>query len=43
MEEYQKIKTTIKDWDEADRYIDLWDKVWYAKFVKVVYDYDAEV
>ena len=31
------------DWDEANRYVDLWSKVWYAKFVKVVYDYDVEV
>ena len=31
------------DWDEANRYIDLWSKVWYKKFVKAVYDYDAEV
>ena len=31
------------DWDEADRYIDLWSKAWYKKFVKAVYDYDAEV
>ena len=31
------------DWDEANRYIDLWSKVWYKKFVKAVYDYDTEV
>jgi hypothetical protein len=31
------------DWDEANRYVDLWSKVWYKKFVKAVYDYDAEV
>lgn len=30
------------DYDEASRYIDLW-RVWYKKFVKAVYDYDAEV
>lgn len=32
-----------ENWDEANRYVDLWSKVWYAKFVKVVYDYDVEV
>ena len=31
------------DWDGADRYIDLWTKVWYAKFTKAVYNYDVEV
>lgn len=31
------------DWDEANRYVDLWSKVWYPKFVKVVYGYDVEV
>ena len=31
------------DWDEADRYIDLWDKTWYKKFVKAVYDYEMGV
>lgn len=30
------------DWDEANRYVDLWSKVWYPKFVKVVYGYDVE-
>lgn len=31
------------DWDEANRYVDMWSKVWYPKFVKVVYGYDVEV
>ena len=31
------------DWDESDRYIDLWDKVWRPKFIKAIYGYDAEV
>ena len=31
------------NWDEADRFIRLWDSRWYRKFVKAVYDYDAEV
>ena len=32
-----------EDWDEANRYVDLWSKVWYPKFIKVVYGYDVEV
>ena len=31
------------DYNEANRYIELWSKVWYKKFIKAVYDYDAEV
>ena len=31
------------DWDESNRYVDLWSKVWYPKFIKLVYGYDVEV
>ena len=31
------------NWDEANRYIDLWSKTWYPKFIKAVYDYNVEV
>ena len=30
------------DWDEANRYVDLWSKVWYPKFIKAVFDYEVE-
>lgn len=32
-----------ENWDEANRYVDLWSKVWYAKFIKAIYGYDVEV
>ncbi len=31
-----------ENWDEANRYVDVWSKVWYAKFTKAVYGYDVE-
>ena len=31
------------DWDEANRYIELWTEVWYPKFTKELYGYDVEV
>ena len=31
------------NWDEVYRISCLWENHWYAKFVKVVYDYDVEV
>ena len=31
------------NWDEANRYTDLWVQGWYPKFIKAVYGFDVEV
>ena len=37
------IQMSGNDWDESNRYVDLWSKVWYPKFIKLIYGYDVEV